>query len=97
MNRSTVGLTLLLGAALASAPFAGDLELEPCINGGVSASGTHVDQASEDLALAIEAITAEDEYALEPCINGGVSADGTEPGQSPLVDSMVSAVPGGAE
>jgi hypothetical protein len=96
MNRSTVGL-LLLGTSLVSAPFADDLGLEPCINGGVSASGTHVDQASEDLARAIEAITAEDEYALEPCINGGVSADGTEPAHEGVADSRVLAVSGASE
>lgn len=97
MNRLSVGLTLLLSTSLAVAQFADDLALEPCINGGVSATGTHVDQASEDLARAIEPIVADDTYVLEPCINGGVSADGTEPGQAVLPGALASALPDGAD
>lgn len=44
--------------------------LEPCINGGVSASGTHGTQAAEDRVMNAG------QHALEPCMNGGVSALG---------------------
>lgn len=47
--------------------------LEPCINGGVSATGEFVSQAEEDLHVAgRQAI----DLNLEPCINGDVSASG---------------------
>jgi hypothetical protein len=47
--------------------------LEPCINGGVSATGQFASQAEEDLYLAERQAIDLD---LEPCINGGVSASG---------------------
>ena len=56
-----------------------DLDLEPCINGGVSASGNF---ASQQAADARNEYAAHDEYALEPCINGGVSASGIFPTQA---------------
>ena len=40
-----------------SAGAAEDLQLEPCVNGDVSASGLYPSQAAEDQALAAEEIT----------------------------------------
>jgi hypothetical protein len=45
--------------------------LEPCIDGGVSATGLFASQAEED-RFTLEQLALE----LEPCINGEVSADG---------------------
>ena len=52
------------------------LDLEPCINGGVSASGTYPTQAAEDLAKARQEQSDLGDLAYEPCINGGVSSSG---------------------
>ena len=70
---AAVALITLTGGALAT----DDMSLEPCIDGGVSAMGTHVSQYEEDLARIKEGIEPFDELALEPCINGDVSPDGT--------------------
>ena len=70
MSKSIIlGAVLVAGQAIA----ADTLELEPCINGGVSASGLFVSQAQED---AYRTQTLAD-LELEPCINGGVSASGS--------------------
>ncbi len=69
----TITLIALTSAALAT----DDLALEPCIDGGVSAMGTHATQYEEDLAQIDDRIDPFDELALEPCINGDVSPDGT--------------------
>jgi hypothetical protein len=62
---------LLLTGVTAHGASSADYALEPCINGGVSASGLFASQAEEDRALA-ERLALE----LEPCINGEVSASG---------------------
>ena len=46
-----------------------NLELEPAVSGGVSASGLYESQAREDLQL-------------EPAVSGGVSASGLYPSQA---------------
>ena len=70
MNKAIIfGAVLVAGQAIA----ADTLELEPCINGGVSASGLFVSQAEED-AHRTKMLVSHD---LEPCINGGVSASGS--------------------
>jgi len=54
MNRctyKTMSLVVAGGAVLlSSALVAAELSLEPCINGGVSASGLYASQTEEDLA-----------------------------------------------
>ena len=49
-----------------------NLDLEPCINGAVSANGLYPTQAMEDAAL----MAAQKDTALEPHINGEVSPTG---------------------
>ncbi len=58
---------------------ASDLELEPCINGGVSAGGLYPTQTAEDLATSRHTETEAGELAYEPCVNGGVSSSGRYP------------------
>ena len=56
-----------------------DEDLEPCINGGVSATGLYASQAEEDRAKRLGIMTNSwiaGQLDLEPCINGGVSATG---------------------
>lgn len=71
----------LLASSLAAAahPDLDPYALEPCINGGVSATGLFASQAEEDRYLAQQR-RYERNYLqaleLEPCINGGVSATG---------------------
>jgi hypothetical protein len=66
---------LLLTAAAHAA--SGAYDLEPCINGGVSATGRYATQAEEDRQLA-----PRQALELEPCINGAVSARGLFPSQA---------------
>ena len=75
LQRTIVTASLIVLAAGAFAT--DDLALEPCIDGGVSAMGTHASQYEEDLARIADRIDPIDELALEPCINGDVSPDGT--------------------
>ena len=56
-----------------------ELDLEPCINGGVSETGLFVRQADEDRYIAAQ-IQAE-VLKLEPCIEVEVSAPGVYPNQ----------------
>lgn len=74
--------TWLIGLGLAQALVTGSVlagsdidryALEPCINGGVSATGVFASQAEEDAYLSAQRAR---ELALEPCINGDVSATG---------------------
>ncbi len=54
-------------------------DLEPCINGGVSATGLYASQAAEDLAKKLVIVKSSrlvEDPGLEPCIDGGVSASG---------------------
>ncbi len=64
MKKTVTSMFALLMISVGSVYATVNLELEPCINGEVSASGNFPSQAQED------------EFYLEPCINGGVSADG---------------------
>ena len=75
MNKITYSILigLLSTSAHALAHKAG--ELEPCIDGGVSASGLYVTQEAED-RYELRQVSATMEEDLEPCINGGVSASG---------------------
>lgn len=57
--------TLLFGMGTA---YASNLDLEPCMNGAVSASGTFPTQEAENRFHALA--------AQEPCINGDVPPDG---------------------
>jgi hypothetical protein len=57
-----------------------DLNLEPCINGGVSASGKFSSQEAEDQFMKEQQVEAK-QHDLEPCISGGVSASGRYPSQ----------------
>ena len=59
-----------------------NLDLEPCINGGVSATGNYPSQAAEDHALARSEVSKSEDLQLEPCVNGGVSALGRYPNQA---------------
>ena len=56
-------------------------DLEPCIDGGVSATGLYASQAQEDRLLA-ERRALETELDLEPCMDGGVSATGNYASQA---------------
>ena len=53
------------------------LDLEPCINGGVSAGGTYPTQAAEDLANGYQEQSELADLAYEPCVNGDVSSSGS--------------------
>lgn len=56
-----------------------NLNLEPCINGGVSSSGLYETQALEEassISLASVLTSYDENIDLEPCIDGGVSASG---------------------
>ena len=64
--QKTVSICLLLGASLAYA--SGSLDLEPCMNGEVSASGAFPSNAAE---LQFYAVAEQ-----EPCMNGEVPPDG---------------------
>lgn len=73
-------IAILAATALsAGVQAATDEDLEPCINGGVSATGLYASQAEENQAKQF-AIVKNSRIAggleLEPCINGGVSATG---------------------
>lgn len=79
VKRNVVALGFAGSTVIFSSAFAaGDLSLEPCINGAVSASGLYASQEIEDRALA--AYTQA--WELEPCINGRVSKTGQFPSQS---------------
>jgi hypothetical protein len=67
LSAGALALSLVAGPAVA-----GDLSLEPAINGSVSANGLYPTQALQDQAESRDA-----ELALEPCINGAVSASGS--------------------
>ena len=54
----TLATCLTVTNPLAAAP--GDAELEPCMNGGVSASGLYPTQAQEDAAIKQERKVAEE-------------------------------------
>jgi len=51
-----------------------DLNLEPCMNGGVSVSGLFPTQKAEDRFHEMQLESKQNE--LEPCINSNVSASG---------------------
>jgi len=66
MNKSTLFGAVLMMAIAGHVGAADNLEMEPCINGEVSASGLFASQAEED------AYNAE---AQEPCIHGELADD----------------------
>ena len=66
LAKTAVPLCLLLGASLAYAT--GSLDLEPCMNGDVSASGAFPSDAAERQFYAVA--------EQEPCMNGAVPSDG---------------------
>ena len=80
--RNAVSTVIVLFAAFAltqTVQAATEEDLEPCINGGVSATGLYVSQAEEDRTMLSELVDSDqifDELELEPCVNGGVSATG---------------------
>ncbi len=71
----------LLGLSLVSIFVVADenLDLEPCINGEVSATGLFPSQEAEDEYL--KSLSQAEALELEPCINGEVSASGLFPSQ----------------
>lgn len=85
MLKSKLFAVFAVSSTLTMALQAADLDLEPCINGAVSAMGEFSAQAFEDLSISLNALH-EDEYALEPCINGGVSASGSYVSQTAEVE-----------
>ena len=74
---NTITQSVFTGILLISSQvFADELsELEPCINGEVSASGLFASQEAED-SYRQQQEMAVAEWDLEPCINGEVSASG---------------------
>ena len=81
MKRVAAGVLL---AAMFSAVQAAEMvndELEPCMNGGVSASGNYASDAKEAFARLLMENTDVGQLALEPCVNGGVSETGRFPTQ----------------
>jgi hypothetical protein len=77
MLKTSLSIALFVSSVAVNAATVDELALEPCINGDVSALGTHVQQVDEDIARAIGQSNRYDDLALEPCINGDVSALGT--------------------
>ena len=73
-------ITILAATAWAqSAQAVTEEDLEPCLNGAVSATGLYASQAEEDRAKRLGIMTNSwiaGQLDLEPCINGGVSATG---------------------
>jgi len=69
------GLSLVSATVIASE----NLDLEPCINGEVSASGLFANQEAEDEYY--RNLQQADVLELEPCINSEVSASGMFPTQ----------------
>ena len=82
MNKLIIVTVMALWFTASQADQASNLELEPCINGGVSASGLYPTQAAEDLATSREAESEAGKLAYEPCVNGGVSSSGRYASQS---------------
>ena len=74
---NTITHSILAGIILASTQAVADetTELEPCINGEVSASGLFANQKAENKHRNLQYITVT-QSDLEPCINGEVSASG---------------------
>jgi len=70
-----LGLSLVSLIALADE----NLDLEPCINGEVSASGLFINQEAEEEYY--RDLQQADNLELEPCINGEISASGMFPTQ----------------
>ena len=56
MLESTWSIVMIVATAVVPMPSVDDLSLEPCINGGVSAHGAHIDQAAEDLSRFLDAL-----------------------------------------
>jgi len=80
--RTTIQATLFSLCIISMNAVAEDseLNLEPCINGDVSASGQFSSQEAEDQFMKEQQVEAK-QHDLEPCISGGVSASGRYPSQ----------------
>ncbi len=74
LTTALFGLSLLSMLSVQANDF-DPLELEPCINGGVSVSGLYPSQALENRYGTF------DDLDLEPTLNGDVSASGLFPDQ----------------
>ena len=75
-------LALMVVATSAVADSFNDIDLEPALNGGVSASGLFPTQDMEDrYGLKAAPGLEYDEHNLEPAFNGNVSASGLFPTQ----------------
>lgn len=74
LTTALLGLSLLSMGGIQATDF-NPLDLEPCINGGVSASGLYPSQALENRFGTFN------DSDLEPTLNGGVSASGLFPDQ----------------
>lgn len=70
MNAKTLSLTLTL--LVSNAAFASDLTLEPCIDGGVSATGTFPSQAMEDQIHAYLKWSSGQPYYLYTVASGSI-------------------------
>ncbi len=88
-NKMSVKMRSVAAGALLTALFSvvqatemANEELEPCINGEVSASGNYASDAEEARALSMIEDADAVQLALEPCINGEVSATGAFPTQA---------------
>lgn len=77
--KRTIQVTLFSVCMVAYVAMAENYELEPCVNGEVSASGLFPTQEAEDRFI-ISQLQASN-WDLEPCINGDVSSSGMFPNQ----------------
>lgn len=82
MKKIVLVCLLIAWASSADAGQPESLKLEPCVNGGVSTSGTHVTDQAEVRAKSVAVVSEAGSLALEPCMNGGVSATGRYQTQS---------------
>ena len=81
MEKLVAVFVIAFGFSTAQAGQVTDLDLEPCINGGVSASGTYPTQEMEELTHAFQDGSEFGSLAYEPCVNGEVSSSGRYPTQ----------------
>ncbi len=68
-------ISMSLAAGISQAKGLGSIDLEPCIDGGVSSSGLFPSQELEDRYSTFDALD------VEPALNGAVSASGLYPTQ----------------
>ena len=87
MGKLIIASVIALVAASVQADQVSPMDLEPCINGGVSASGSYATQAAENLANLSQQAQALAALEYEPCVNGGVSSSGLYVSQT-MEDAM---------